>query len=389
MVLALVLAPAMYVGAALDVDAPGERTGKLKPELVPNRKVGQTLDLHPASPEERTALPASLSPEDVVLAGATFFEKRGDLGLALVKPAAGEPFLFADVNRNGSFEANERFAFQGESHEVILQMPLNQGPYRYYPIRLFMPVRTLLRSPFAFVEGTVEIGGRKTLVRYMFDREKRGAFADYGWQGMDINGDGRIEESANQEEWTFAKDESIIYHVNGHDVSTVSLNLKAGTFLIREHAAGENQRISLREGESVPDFAFTDLDGKPHQFSEFRGKYVMLDFWGTWCGPCRKELPDLEKAYQQFRSRGFVVLGMDDDKDTEAARKVLAEAGATYPQSSGETGNALVYRRFRIGAFPTKALLDGEGKVVAMGYQGGLDHEHFAATLDKLLPPAK
>lgn len=87
--------------------------------------------------------------------------------------------------------------------------------------------------------------------------------------------------------------------------------------------------------------------------------------------------------------RGLVILGMGDDKETDKTRKLLSDAGVTYPQSSGETGNALVYKRFRIDRFPTKALLDPQGKVVALDFDGSFDREHITSTLDKLLPPAQ
>ena len=203
----------------------------------------------------------------------------------------------------------------------------------------------LLRSPFAFVEGTVDIGGKPTLVRYQFDQDKDASYPDSGWQGMDSKGDGHFDEAMNMNEYTLARDESVIFHVNGHDVSTLTVDLKTQTVVLREHPAGENNRISLLVGDTILDFQFTDLDGKPHRFSEFHGKYVLLDFWGTWCGPCRAESPDLEKIYQQFRPRGLTILGMGDDKETEKVRKVLSEAGVTFPQSSGETGNALVHKR--------------------------------------------
>jgi thiol-disulfide isomerase/thioredoxin len=159
--------------------------------------------------------------------------------------------------------------------------------------------------------------------------------------------------------------------------------------VLREHPAGDNQRIQLRLGDSVPEFSFTDLDGKAQRFTEFRGRYVLLDFWGTWCGPCRAELPNLEKAYEQFRARSFIILGMNDEKEPDKARKVLSNAGVTYPQSTGEAGNDLVYKRFRIDRFPTKVLLDPAGKVIALDSDGSFDRQHLLSTLDKLLPPSK
>ncbi len=384
---------------------PEENLGKLKPELVPNRVIGQTEPLELATSEEVAALSIPLATGERVFLGVTSFRKNAPIKLALVEPVEGAPYLFADVNQNGSFEAEERFSFEGSTREVVLKLPISAGSYRYYPIRLSIPEhelyrrdssgktgatgRTLLRSPFAFVEGSVDIGGQRTLVRYLFDLGKNNAYPDWGWQGMDTNGDGQIEERANSDEWTFAKDESVIFRVHGHDVSTVSLDVRSGTFLLREHPASDNKRIPLRLGDSVPEFSFTDLNGKSHRFSEFRGKYVLLDFWGTWCGPCRQELPNLERAYQQFRARDFIILGMSDDQETEKVRKVLSDAGVTYPQSSGEAGHDLVYKRFRINRFPTKVLLNPEGKIIALDSDGSFDHEHIMSTLDKQLAPKK
>ena len=424
MVLALGMIPALSAAAAVDFSesgtpvwrsAPfrilmflqGGHVGKLSPELVPCERM-QAEELLPASDAERAAIPAQLAAGDRVFTETTFFTKDKRLKLALVEPEQGDPYLYADVNLNGLFEPSERFSFTATTSrllprypDVILRVPYTARPYSSYPIRIMLPEtriykeaarqggRMLLRSPFVFVAGTIEIGGVSIAARYQFDVDKGAAYPDFGWLGMDSDGDGWIDERANQDEFTYAKDEGVIFRVNGHDVSTVSLDLKSGTFVVREHPAGDNRRILLHVGDQVPDFPYTDLDGKPHRLSEFHGKYVLLDFWGTWCGPCRRELPDLEKAWQQFRPRGLVVLGMDDDVDTAAARKVLNEAGVTYPQSSGETGNALVHKQFRIDRFPTKALLDPEGKVVALDSDGSFDRDHIGSTLDKLLPPAK
>jgi len=387
----------------------GEHIGKLSPELVP-AEWAQTEDLLPATPAERLAIPAQLSAEDKVFMGRMAFPHKQSLKLALIEPAKGDPYLFADVNLNGVFEPDERFSFGMPKRrtlidrpEVILRVPLRVGPYSHYPIRVVLPEkniyvsnesgkggRVLWRSPFVFVAGSVEIGGVPVSVMYMWDDDKGWAYPDYGWQGMDCNGDGWIDMESNSGEGAFADNYLPVFHVDGHYVTTVSLDPNAGTFVVREHAAGDYNRIPLSVGTIVPDFAFTDLDGKAHQFSEFRGKYVLLDFWGSWCGPCRRELPDLEKAYQQFRSRGFVILGMGDDKDTSQARKALSAAGVTYPQSMGETGSDLVHKRFGIYSFPSKALLDPEGKIIAIDPPGGAFRAgSITATLDKLLPRPK
>ena len=156
------------------------------------------------------------------------------------------------------------------------------GPFSYYPIRVELPDRptymsnedgkggrTLVRSAFALVTGSVEIGGVPVLVAYRWDDDKGWAYPNHGLQGMDCNGDGRIDQASNSEEMVYAENDSPIFHVNGHYLSTVSLDLKGGTFVVREHPAEDYLRIPLRVGNAVPDFAFTDLDGKAHKFAEF------------------------------------------------------------------------------------------------------------------------
>jgi hypothetical protein len=78
---------------------------------------------------------------------------------------------------------------------------------------------------------------------------------------------------------------------------------------------------------------------------------------------------------------------MSDEQETDKVRKVLAEAGVTYPQSCGEAGHDLVYKRFRINRFPTKVLLNPEGKIIALDADGSFDQDHIRSTLDKQLAP--
>ena len=354
----------------------------------------QTELLVSATAADRAALPLPIAPTDLVFVGTTFFRKGKPLKLALVEPAKGDPVLLADLNQNGLFEPNERFAFATPDRVVLLKVPLNDSAFPFYPIRIKLPPqtaansenrRTLLRSPFAFVEGWADIAGRKTLAKFEFNVDKNDAYPDYGWIGMDVNSDGRIDEQSNNEEYTFANDESVIFHVDGLDVSTVSLNLKTGRFLLLEHPAGDNLRIQLQAGEAIPDFEFTDLDGKTRRFSEFRGHYVLLDFWGTWCGPCRRELPTIEKISRQFRARNLLALGMNDDRDVAKVRLLLQGNGITFPQSTGDMGHELVYKRFRIDAFPTEVLTDPSGKIVDTP-NDALRGERLGPTLDKLQP---
>jgi peroxiredoxin len=110
------------------------------------------------------------------------------------------------------------------------------------------------------------------------------------------------------------------------------------------------------------DFTLADLDGKPWTLKDQRGKVVLLNFWATWCPPCRKEMPDLEKLYQQFKGQGLVILAISD----EAPGKVLpfvAQQKVTYPilLDPGRKVNEL----FQIQGIPKTFVYARNGKLVA------------------------
>jgi peroxiredoxin len=117
-----------------------------------------------------------------------------------------------------------------------------------------------------------------------------------------------------------------------------------------------------RERNSV-NFTLMDLDGKPWTLKDLKGKVVMLNFWATWCPPCRKEMPDLEAFYRQFSPQGFVILGISDD-EPDKVRAFVQQHGVTYPVllDPGSKVNELLH----INGIPKTFIYDREGKVVAM-----------------------
>jgi peroxiredoxin len=110
------------------------------------------------------------------------------------------------------------------------------------------------------------------------------------------------------------------------------------------------------------DFTLADLDGKPWTLKEQRGKVVLLNFWATWCPPCRKEMPDLEKLYQQFKDQGLVILAISDE-DASKVRPFIAQQKVTYPilLDPGRKVNGL----FQIQGIPKTFVYDRNGKLVA------------------------
>ncbi len=110
------------------------------------------------------------------------------------------------------------------------------------------------------------------------------------------------------------------------------------------------------------DFTLDDLQGKTWTLQALRGKIVLVNFWATWCPPCRKEMPDLDALYQRFKNRGFVILGISDE-DAPKVKQLLAERSVTYPilLDPGRKVNQL----FRIEGIPKSFLFDRNGKMVS------------------------
>lgn len=116
------------------------------------------------------------------------------------------------------------------------------------------------------------------------------------------------------------------------------------------------------EGRRNLNFALTDLQGQTWTLRDLAGKVVLVNFWATWCPPCRKEMPDLEALYERFQSQGFVILGISDE-DSSKVKPFVAKRKITYPVllDPGRKVNQL----FQINGIPKSFVYDRAGKLVA------------------------
>ncbi|MBZ5729097.1 MAG: redoxin domain-containing protein [Acidobacteriia bacterium] len=121
------------------------------------------------------------------------------------------------------------------------------------------------------------------------------------------------------------------------------------------------QTGSFLLNQPAPDFELKTIEGERVHLAELRGHPVLLSFWASWCGPCRRELPEVARLHEQFKGRGLVVLGINDEgKGT--ARKFADKNGLPFPTVDDSGGKA--HRLYRVRAIPSVFLIDGEGKVV-------------------------
>lgn len=121
-------------------------------------------------------------------------------------------------------------------------------------------------------------------------------------------------------------------------------------------------------GDTAPDFTYKDIDGKTVSLSEFRGKVVLVEFWATWCSPCRIITPVLNDLYKQYKDKGFVILALaQKDEGTETIRSFVKENKMQYPVLLSDRN---VITCYNVTGIPVTFLIDRDGKIASkhIGY---------------------
>jgi peroxiredoxin len=115
-------------------------------------------------------------------------------------------------------------------------------------------------------------------------------------------------------------------------------------------------------GAPAPDFVLSDLSGNLVKLSDLKGKAVLINFWATWCGPCRAEMPAIEDRYKTFKGSDFVVLAVNVDEPAELVQPYVGELGLTFPILL-DTGGSIT-NLYRVLGFPTSFFVDRDGYIV-------------------------
>lgn len=149
--------------------------------------------------------------------------------------------------------------------------------------------------------------------------------------------------------------------VTGEGGQTVVLQIRAAdTSVETPNPLGLD--VGAQKGKLAPNFEVSNFDGERVQLADFRGRPVFLNFWASWCGPCRAEMPAIQSVLDQYQDQGLVVLAVDNGERFEAAHGFIEELGLHFTEFGLDPGQDVI-DRYRVVAMPTSVFIDAEGVI--------------------------
>ena len=135
-------------------------------------------------------------------------------------------------------------------------------------------------------------------------------------------------------------------------------------------------QATLTPQAAAPDFTLRSADGRNLRLAEQRGQVVLVNFWASWCGPCKQEMPHLNRLFDKYRGAGFVMLGVNIDDDPATANKAVAGWGVKFPVLLDS--QKAVSKLYVLGSMPATVLIDRDGKVrfLHRGYRDGAEETY-------------
>ncbi|MBU0904289.1 MAG: thiol-disulfide oxidoreductase ResA [Firmicutes bacterium] len=165
---------------------------------------------------------------------------------------------------------------------------------------------------------------------------------------------------------------------------TVILTVLAAAIIytIYSNATKERTQI-LGVGDEAPDFTLEDLNGEEHRLSDYKGQGVFLNFWGTWCKPCAKEMPAMNKQYAEYKDKGVQILAINIAQSNFEVQKFANQYGLDFPVVLDRTKS--VMHTYNVDPLPTTILVNPEGKIERI-ITGEMTEQDIATFMEQIKP---
>ncbi|GAX91836.1 thiol-disulfide oxidoreductase ResA [Effusibacillus lacus] len=140
---------------------------------------------------------------------------------------------------------------------------------------------------------------------------------------------------------------------------------------------------SVAAGQAAPPFTLSDLNGNKLSLADLKGKVVLLNFWGSWCDPCRQEMPAIQAAYEQYKDKGFVVVGVNIGESKVTAKGFADRYGVTFPVVL-DKDREVTLERYKVGPIPSSFFIDKQGNI-QYRYEGPMTEGFLTNKIQTLL----
>ncbi|MDZ7806218.1 MAG: TlpA family protein disulfide reductase [Gracilimonas sp.] len=174
------------------------------------------------------------------------------------------------------------------------------------------------------------------------------------------------------------------FNIAGESWRISDITADGSSVTIIESEEEVDPKVALRPGTEAPDFTAVTLDGNELRLSDLRGKYVMIDFWGTWCGPCLEALPTIKEAYEKYGGENFEIVGIANEPSLERFENFVDREDLKWPQIAEiyEENNE-IQELYSVNSYPSYYLLNPDGEIVEYGM--ALSVDNLMETLGKYL----